>query len=61
LKRLAQTAGWAVWAAYPAMAPHASHIDDIIAREAATGPPKDRESLPRLQAFRLYLREQGRA
>jgi hypothetical protein len=37
------------------------HIDDIIASKAATGRAKDRESLPRLQAFRLYLREQGRA
>jgi hypothetical protein len=32
-------------------------IDDIIASKAATGRVKDRESLPRLQAFREYLRE----
>jgi hypothetical protein len=37
------------------------HIDDIIASKAATGRAKDKESLPRLEAFRLYLREQGRA
>ena len=30
------------------------HIDDIIASKAATGRPKDRESLPRLRAFRQY-------
>jgi hypothetical protein len=32
------------------------HIDDIIASKAATNRQKDRESLPRLEAFRLYLR-----
>jgi hypothetical protein len=32
------------------------HIDDIIASKAATNRVKDRESLPRLEAFRLYLR-----
>lgn len=31
------------------------HIDDIIASKAATGRVKDRESLPRLRAFRDYL------
>lgn len=30
------------------------HIDDIIASKAATGRVKDRESLPRLRAFREY-------
>ena len=30
------------------------HIDDIIASKEATGRPKDRESLPRLRAFREY-------
>jgi hypothetical protein len=30
------------------------HIDDIIASKQATGRVKDRESLPRLQAFREY-------
>jgi len=35
------------------------HIDDVIASKAATGRPKDVESLPRLRAFREYwLREQ---
>jgi hypothetical protein len=33
------------------------HIDDIIASKVATGRIKDKESLPRLQAFRQYLRE----
>ncbi len=33
-----------------------SHIDDIIASKAATNRQKDRGSLPRLEAFRLYLR-----
>ena len=34
------------------------HLDDIIASKAATGRVKDRESLPRLRAFREYwLRE----
>ena len=32
------------------------HIDDIIASKAASGRQKDRESLPRLESFRLYLR-----
>jgi hypothetical protein len=31
-------------------------IDDIIASKEATGRAKDRESLPRLRAFRDYLR-----
>ena len=31
------------------------HIDDIIASKQATGRAKDRESLPRLRAFRDYL------
>jgi hypothetical protein len=31
-------------------------IDDIIASKVATNRQKDRESLPRLEAFRLYLR-----
>ncbi|HEY1683852.1 MAG TPA: hypothetical protein VGG19_03740 [Tepidisphaeraceae bacterium] len=30
------------------------HIDDIIASKMATNRPKDRESLPRLSAFREY-------
>jgi hypothetical protein len=30
------------------------HIDDIIASKAATNRQKDRESLPRLKAFREY-------
>jgi len=30
------------------------HPDDIIARKAATNRVKDRESLPRLRAFRDY-------
>jgi hypothetical protein len=30
------------------------HIDDIIASKEATGRDKDRESLPRLRAFREY-------
>jgi hypothetical protein len=36
------------------------HIDDIIASKEATGRAKDRESLPRLRAFREYLRQQRR-
>jgi len=32
------------------------HIDDIIASKAATNRQKDRESLPRLESFRVYLR-----
>jgi hypothetical protein len=36
------------------------HIDDIIASKAATNRQKDRESLPRLRAFREYwLRRRG--
>jgi hypothetical protein len=35
------------------------HIEDIIASKEATGRVKDRESLPRLRAFRDYLRRQG--
>jgi hypothetical protein len=33
------------------------HIDDIIASKAAANRQKDRESLPRLESFRLYLRQ----
>src|SRR4051812_45082246 len=33
---------------------HVCHIDDIIASKEATGRAKDRESLPRLRAFRDY-------
>lgn len=37
------------------------HIDDIIASKEATGRAKDKESLPRLRAFREYwLRNQQR-
>ena len=36
------------------------HIDDIIASKEATGRKKDHESLPRLRAFREYLRQQKR-
>lgn len=32
-------------------------IDDVIASKAATGRAKDRESLPRLESFRRYLRQ----
>ncbi|MBA3481923.1 MAG: hypothetical protein H0T51_08925 [Pirellulales bacterium] len=32
------------------------HVDDIIASKQATGRVKDRESLPRLMAFRDYLK-----
>ncbi len=36
------------------------HLDDIIASKAATNRLKDRESLPRLRAFREYwLRQHG--
>lgn len=35
------------------------HPDDIIASKQATGRLKDRESLPRLQAFRDYWLEQN--
>jgi hypothetical protein len=34
------------------------HIDDIIASKA-TNRQKDRESLPRLESFRIYLRQRG--
>lgn len=34
------------------------HLNDIIASKQATGRVKDRESLPRLLAFRDYWREQ---
>jgi hypothetical protein len=37
------------------------HIDDIIASKAATGRVKDRESLPRLRAFREYWKRQAGA
>jgi hypothetical protein len=37
------------------------HIDDIIRSKAATGRAKDRESLPRLESFRSYLRSKGKA
>lgn len=37
------------------------HIDDIIASKAATNRVKDRESLPRLRAFREYLRRTQRS
>lgn len=33
------------------------HLNDIIASKQATGRVKDRESLPRLLAFRDYWRE----
>jgi len=36
------------------------HIDDIIASKAATGRAKDRESLPRLRAFREYWVQRNR-
>ncbi|MFM9024180.1 MAG: hypothetical protein ACKON7_02375 [Planctomycetaceae bacterium] len=32
------------------------HIDDIIASKVATNRQKDRESLPRLESFRDWLR-----
>ncbi len=35
------------------------HLDDIIASKAAANRARDRESLPRLEAFREYLRSQG--
>ena len=35
-------------------------IDDIIASKAATNRRKDRESLPRLESFRVYLRSKSR-
>ncbi|MDX6443346.1 MAG: hypothetical protein QOH71_420 [Blastocatellia bacterium] len=34
------------------------HIDDIIASKEAAGRERDRESLPRLRAFREYLMQQ---
>ncbi len=37
------------------------HIDDIIASKTATGRVKDRESLPRLRAFRDYWVERSRS
>jgi hypothetical protein len=37
------------------------HIDDIVASKEATGRAKDRESLPRLKAFRLYWLEKHRS
>ena len=36
------------------------HPDDIIASKEATGRAKDRESLPRLKAFRQYWQRQQR-
>lgn len=36
------------------------HIDDIIASKVATNRQKDRESLPRLRAFREYWMRQGK-
>jgi hypothetical protein len=36
------------------------HLDDIIASKAATNRAKDRESLPRLRAFREYWMQQPR-
>jgi len=35
------------------------HLDDIIASKAATNRQKDRESLPRLESFRIFLRRQA--
>lgn len=35
-------------------------IDDIIASKKSANRPKDRESLPRLEAFRTYLQTRGR-
>ena len=34
-------------------------LDDIIASKRAANRPKDRESLPRLEAFRDYLRSRN--
>ncbi len=34
-------------------------LDDIIASKRAANRPKDRESLPRLEAFRAFLRERN--
>ena len=36
------------------------HLDDIIASKAASNRVKDRESLPRLEAFRAYWAKQRR-
>jgi len=36
------------------------HIDDVIRSKAATGRVKDKESLPRLEAFREYWKRQRR-
>jgi hypothetical protein len=36
------------------------HLYDIIASKEATGRAKDRESLPRLRAFRLYWQQKQR-
>jgi hypothetical protein len=33
------------------------HLDDIIASKESTGRLKDRESLPRLKAFREYWQQ----
>jgi hypothetical protein len=35
------------------------HVDDIISSKAATNRQKDRELLPRLESFRVYLRSKG--
>jgi hypothetical protein len=40
---------------------HVCSIDDIIASKVAAGRRKDLESLPRLEAFRTYLRNQERS
>jgi hypothetical protein len=37
------------------------HLDDIIASKAAANRQRDRESLPRLRAFREYWLKQGRS
>lgn len=37
------------------------HIDDIIRSKAAANRQRDRESLPRLEGFRQYLRRKGQA
>lgn len=36
------------------------HIDDIIASKAAANRIKDRESLPRLESFRKYLKQKAK-
>jgi hypothetical protein len=36
---------------------HVCHIDDIIASKEAAGRARDRESLPRLKAFREYWKQ----